>query len=131
MALVAGLGLFAAGAAEARIVRLAGRLEQAQGVYEVRALVDTDSGSLICPDNCIVVRAPPGCAACICDPVQPGCNADVTLALPHALPVRATPLRGRIRISDAQVADLVAGKGSVIVRSATGKQVRVPLRPVP
>jgi hypothetical protein len=126
-ALVVGLGLLAAGAAEARIVRLAGRMEQAKGVYvEVRAAVDTESGTFTC---CFVVRGPPGCAACICDPVQPGCNADFAFELPHALPERATPLRGTVRLSDAQAAELAAGKGSVIVRTSTGERVRLPLRP--
>jgi hypothetical protein len=121
-AAVAAVTLFAAGAASAQMVHYSATLKGAEGVKgsgELQAMLDGKSFTYSASYKDLTG---PVVAAHFHGPAAPGANA------PPVLPVTVTPspLKGSATLTDAQIADLNAGKWYLNIHTAAnpGGEIR-------
>ena len=121
-AAVAAVTLLAAGAASAQMVHYSATLKGAEGVKgsgELQAMLD---GKTFTYSATYKDLTGPAVAAHFHGPAAPGANA------PPVLPVTVTPspLKGSATLTDAQIADLNAGKWYLNIHTAAnpGGEIR-------
>ena len=133
---VLAIGWLAAGSAQAATVHFAAALKGADevpanaaaGTGEVTATLDTDTKTLDYGATYSGLSGP-GTMAHFHGPAAPGANAPPVIAVKDA----ANPIKGEAKLTDAQIADLTAGKWYFNVHTAAhpGGEIRGQLRPAP
>ena len=133
---IVAIGLFAAGGAQAATAHFTAVLKGADevpanattGTGEVTATLDTDTKTFDYSATYSGLSGP-GTMAHFHGPAAPGANA------PPAVPVMnaANPIKGTAKLTDAQIADLTAGKWYFNVHTAAhpGGEIRGQLKQTP
>jgi hypothetical protein len=124
LAAAAALALFGAGGAGAATLHFSAKLDGASevpanssaGTGQVTATLDTTS-KVFAYDATYAGLTGPGLAAHFHGPAAPGANAGVVIPVSHP----ASPIHGVATLTDAQIADLEAGKWYFNVHTAANK----------